>query len=153
MVRMSDLPEGEVEFLTETECPTFDHQPWVSGPARAERRVALVSSAGLNIRGDRPFLLGSAGFRVIPDDVDPGDVLMSHVSVSYDRTGYQQDLNVILPLDRLHEMAGDGTIGSAASAHYSFMGATEPEKMEPKARELAGILKDDGVDAVVLLPV
>ena len=153
MVRMSDLPEGEVEFLEGTECPTFDSQPWVSGPPLAERRVAMVSSAGLNIRGDRPFLLGSAGFRVIPDDVDPGDVLMSHVSVSYDRTGYQQDLNTILPLDRLHELADDGTIGSAASAHYSFMGATEPEKMEPKARELAGILKDDGVDAVVLLPV
>ncbi len=153
MVRLSDLPAAEAEYLMEVECPTFDRQPWVTGPALAERRVALVSSAGLNLRGDRPFLSGSAGFRTIPDGVDPGDVLMSHVSVSYDRSGFQQDLNVILPMDRLHELAEDGTVGSAAGAHYSFMGATDPRKMEPKARQLAGILKDDGVNAVVLLPV
>lgn len=153
MVRLSELPAAEAEFLRDTDCPTFDDEPWVSGPPLAERRVAMVSSAGLNIRGDRPFLSGSAGFRVIPDDVDPGDILMSHVSVNYDRTGFQQDLNVILPLDRLHELAADGVIGSVATAHYSFMGATDPLKMEANARKLAGVMKDDGVDTVILLPV
>jgi len=153
MVRLSELPAAEARFLRDTECPSFDTEPWVTGPALAERRVAMVSSAGLHIRGDRPFLGGGAGFRIIPDDVDPGDVLMSHVSVNYDRTGFQQDLNVILPLDRLHELAADGVIGGVGSAHYSFMGATDPRKMESNARKLAGILKDDGVDAVVLLPV
>jgi D-proline reductase (dithiol) PrdB len=153
MVRLSELPAAEAQYLMEVECPTFDREPWVTGPALAERRVALVSSAGLNLRGDRPFLFGSAGFRTIPDGADPGDVLMSHVSVSYDRTGFQQDLNVVLPLDRLHELAEDGVVGSAAGAHYSFMGATDPLKMEPKALQLAGALKDDGVNAIVLLPV
>jgi D-proline reductase (dithiol) PrdB len=153
MVRLSELPAAEARFLRDVECPSFDSEPWVTGPALAERRVAMVSSAGLNLRGDRPFLPGSAGFRTIPDGVDPGDVLMSHVSVNYDRTGFQQDLNVILPLDRLRELVADGVVGGVASAHYSFMGATDPRKMESKARQLAGILKDDGVDAVVLLPV
>ncbi len=153
MARLSELPAAEAQYLMEVECPTFDREPWVTGPALAERRVALVSSAGLNLRGDRPFLSGSADFRTIPDGVAPGDVLMSHVSVNFDRTGFQQDLNVVLPLDRLHELVADGVVGGVASAHYSFMGATDPRKMEPKARQLAGILKDDGVDTVVLLPV
>lgn len=153
MVRLSELPAAEAQCLMEVECPTFDREPWVTGPVLAERRVALVSSAGLNLRGDRPFLSGSAGFRTIPDGVNHGDVLMSHVSVNYDRSGFQQDLNVVLPLDRLHELADDGILGSAAGAHYSFMGATDPRKMEPRARQLAGTLRDDGVDAVVLLPV
>ncbi len=153
MVRMSDLPEYEVEFLTSVECPTFDDEPWVAGPPLSARRVALVSSAGLNIRGERPFLSGGAGYRALPDTAAATDILMSHVSVNYDRTGYLQDLNVALPLDRLHELVEEGVVGSAATAHYSFMGATHPEKMEPKARELAATLKADGVDSVVLIPV
>ena len=78
---------------------------------------------------------------------------MSHVSSNYDRTGFQQDLNVVFPLERLQEMAAAGEIGSVADYHYSFMGATEPEELEARTRQLAGLLKADKVDAVVLLPV
>jgi D-proline reductase (dithiol) PrdB len=44
-------------------------------------------------------------------------------------------------------------IGSVAATHYSFMGATDPVQMEPHARELAGRLKQDRVDAAILPPV
>jgi hypothetical protein len=47
----------------------------------------------------------------------------------------------------------EGTIGSMADTHYSFMGATDPLQMEPHARELAGRLKQDKVDSVLLAPV
>jgi len=33
------------------------------------------------------------------------------------------------------------------------MGATEPEKMEPGVHKLATLLKKDGVNAVLLVPV
>jgi D-proline reductase (dithiol) PrdB len=59
----------------------------------------------------------------------------------------------VFPLDRLNELAAEGEIGSVAATHYSFMGATDPVQMEPHARELAGRLKADGVDAVILSPV
>jgi len=60
----------------------------------------------------------------------------------------------VLPLDRLKELAAQGVIGSVADFHYSFMGAPWPStRFEPKARELAGLLKKDKVDAAVLLPV
>jgi D-proline reductase (dithiol) PrdB len=64
-----------------------------------------------------------------------------------------QDINTVLPLDRLAELARDGVIGSVASHHYSFMGATDPRGMEDEARELAGRLKADKVDSVLLVPV
>ena len=51
---------------------------------------------------------------------------MSHISVNFDRSGFQQDLNVVFPVERLREMAADGEIGSVAD---SFMGATDPEQM------------------------
>jgi D-proline reductase (dithiol) PrdB len=49
----------------------------------------------------------------------------------------QEDWNVVFPLDRLNELVSEGTIGSVAATHYSFMGATDPVQMEPYARELA----------------
>ena len=81
------------------------------------------------------------------------DLLNSHVSINFDRTGFQEDWNVVFPIDRLNELAADGTIGSVADTHYSFMGAAEPDLIEPHARELAGHLKRDNVDAVLLAPV
>jgi D-proline reductase (dithiol) PrdB len=78
---------------------------------------------------------------------------MSHISINFDRTGFQEDWNVAFPLDRLNELAADGVIGSVARTHYAFMGATDPVEMEPHARELAGRLKADRVDAVILSPV
>jgi D-proline reductase (dithiol) PrdB len=40
-----------------------------------------------------------------------------------------------------------------AQYHYSFMGATDPAAMEPRARELAHIMRTEGVNGVVLVPV
>ena len=78
---------------------------------------------------------------------------MDHVSTSHDRTGFVQDVNIAFPLARLNELADDGVIGSVADFHYSFMGATDPKLMEPDARQLAGIMKAEGVNTVVLAPV
>ncbi|MBN33291.1 MAG: hypothetical protein CMM46_00675 [Rhodospirillaceae bacterium] len=60
---------------------------------------------------------------------------------------------MVFPLERLQELAEDGVIGSVGDFHYSFMGATDPNKMEAQARQLAGIMKADGVNTVVLAPV
>jgi len=108
---------------------------------------------GLVVRGEDPFRGRDPDFRAIPGTTKPNDPLSSHISINFDRTGFQEDWNVIFPLDRLNELATEGTIGSVAATHYSFMGATDPIQMEPYARELAGRLKADAVDAVILPPV
>jgi len=78
---------------------------------------------------------------------------MTHISTNFDRTGFQQDWNVVFPLERLRELAAEGIIGSVAAYHYSFMGATDPAEMEPAARNLALLLKGDRVDGALLVPV
>ena len=78
---------------------------------------------------------------------------MSHISVNYDRTGFQDDVNICFPLDRLREMAADGEIGSVADFHYSFMGATDPAEMKAAVDSLIGPMQAEGVNAVVLIPV
>ncbi|HXV12237.1 MAG TPA: glycine/sarcosine/betaine reductase selenoprotein B family protein, partial [Burkholderiales bacterium] len=66
---------------------------------------------------------------------------------------FQEDHNVVFPIDRLNELAQDGAIGSVAEYHYAFMGAAPIRELKPKATELAGLLKQDKVDAVLLSPV
>jgi D-proline reductase (dithiol) PrdB len=158
MARLADLPEWEREHLLHLRdgAPRFDTQPWADGPPLAQRRVALVSTAGLHRRSDRPFTggAGATEYRVIPSDAAGVDLIMSHISVNFDRSGFRADPNVVLPLDRLKELAAQGEIGSVADYHYSFMGAPWPStRFEPKAHELAGLLKKDRIDAVALLPV
>ncbi|MBG05083.1 MAG: selenoprotein B glycine/betaine/sarcosine/D-proline reductase [Rhodospirillaceae bacterium] len=153
MVRLSDLAQAERDHLINLPCPTFDTQPWAEGPPISERRVAVISTAGLQRRDDRPFSRGDADYRVFHRDTPPDEIVMSHISVNFDRSGFQQDLNVVFPVERLKEMAADGEIGSVADFGYSFMGATDPEQMEPLVREIAGFLKEDQVNAVLLAPV
>ena len=141
------------QHLEGVECPRYDTEPWVEGPPVARRRVAIISTAGLNERGGRPFALGETGYRLIRGDLDMADMVMSHVSTNFDRSGFQQDVNVIFPIDRLRELAAEGDIDSVADYHYSFMGATDPEQMAPTIEHLAPLLKKDRVDAVLLAPV
>jgi D-proline reductase (dithiol) PrdB len=153
MVSMNKLTEHYQKLLGGLECPTFESEPWVNPGPLADRRVTLISSGGIHHRDEPPFKGGDFGYRTIPADSDPKDIVMSHVSVNFDRTAFQQDLEAIFPLALLADMAADGTIGSVATDHYSFMGATDPLKMEDDARELAGRLKADNVDTAILIPV
>jgi D-proline reductase (dithiol) PrdB len=153
MTRLADLPAGQAKRLAELECPDFTTRPWITGPALSTRRVAIVTSAGLVRRGKDLFRGRDADYRAIPSDTRPEDLLISHISINFDRTGFQEDWNVIFPLDRLRDLQREGVIGSVADTHYSFMGATDPVQMETHAREVASRLKRDGVDAAVLPPV
>ncbi len=152
-MRLEKLPAPMATRLAELECPQFTTTPFVQGKPLSERRVAIVSSAGLVVRGDKVFRGRDADFRAIPATTGPNDLLCSHVSINFDRTGFQEDWNVVFPLDRLDELAAEGAIGSVAAVHYSFMGATDPVRMEANAREVAGRLKQDHVDSVLLTSV
>ena len=153
MARLDRIPEPMRSHLANLPCPSFKETAWIPGKPLSRRRVSLISTAGLHRRGDRPFQGMSGDYRVIPDDITAGDLVMSHISTNFDRTGFLQDWNVMFPLDRLREFAAEGTIGSVAAYHYSFMGATDPAEMESSARNLAMLLKGDQVDAVLLAPV
>ena len=151
--RLDELPEVEAKHLRRLECPTYEVTPALAGRPLGDRRVAIISTAGLHKRGDRSFRPGDGSYRVIPAQTPATELVMSHISVNFDRTGFQQDLNVVFPIDRLRELVADGAVGSMASVHYSFMGAFPPAAAEPHAQHLAGLLKADRVDAALLVPV
>ena len=155
MARLTDLPEWEQQHHLDKirDLPDFGDTPFVLGPPLKQRRVAIITTSGIHVKGDRPFETSSADYRIIPGDAPPSDLLMSHISVNFDRSGFQEDVNVVFPLERLRELKAEGLVGSISDFHYAFMGAAPIRTLEPKARELAGLLKRDKVDAVLLTPV
>ena len=98
--------------------------------------------------------MGAVDYRLIPGDVDFGELVVSHVSTNFDRSAYQQDPNIWFPLERLREMAEDGEIGSVSNWHYSFMGA-QPihEALSSAGEEVGRLLAADNVDVALLVPV
>ncbi len=153
MVRLEEIPEPSRSHLADLPCPSYPDRPWVQGPPLARRRIVLVSTAGLHRRQDPPFSGLTGDYRVIPGRVPVGELVMSHLSSNFDRSGFMDDPNLVFPLDRLRELVEEGFIGSLARFHYSFMGASDPRLMESAARELAGLLHGDEVTGVLLVPV
>ena len=124
-----------------------------------QARIALVTTAGLYRDGiDEPFRKvrgGDHSFRVIPDDVALATLALGQTSTAFDREPAESDRNVALPLERLHELVRRGEAGSAAPRHLSFNGSiSAPGRLiRESAPEAATLLRDDGVQGALLVPV
>jgi D-proline reductase (dithiol) PrdB len=133
--------------------------PWT--PVRkpvAESTIALVTTAGVHLKSQEPFDMedqhGDPSFRDIPADTPRADLMITHKY--YDHSLADRDINVVLPLDRMRELAAERRIGGIAPRAYGFMGHIDGPHVttliERTAPEVARRLKTDGVDAAVLTP-
>jgi len=127
-----------------------------------ECTVALISTAGIARKDDPPFdqdgerrnpWWGDPSFRKIPLGTTEKDIRVYHLHI--DPKFGEEDLDVLLPMRRLTELASEGVMGRPAATHYSFMGyLLDPtELMETSAPAIAASLHEEHVDAVVLVPV
>ena len=155
MVRLADLPPDERQHLIAKNMEPL--RPPVFVAARkplSQRRVALITTAGLHTRDEPSFDLMDASYRVIPGNLHDDELVMSHSSVNFDRSGFQEDLNVVFPIDRFRELVDERIVGSLADTHFSFMGSLVlPPMLEAGARHVASLLRKDGVDTAFLTPV
>ena len=134
--------------------PEFAETAFTKPRALRDARVAIVTSAALYREGDPPFAVPDVHFETIPDSAR--DLKLGHVSPNFDRAGFAADLNVVYPVDRLHELADRGAIGSVADFHYSFAGNQSDTVSEVRldtGPACAQKLREDGVDVVLLTPV
>ncbi|HEY5341301.1 MAG TPA: glycine/sarcosine/betaine reductase selenoprotein B family protein [Candidatus Aquilonibacter sp.] len=122
--------------------------------ALSASRVAIVTTAGLHRREDRPFTAGDPTYRVIPSETPASQIVQSHTSIGFDRTAVLEDINVVFPIDRLREMVAAGRIGELAPAFYSFMGAQRDMSVikGQTGPEVAARLLEAAVDVVLLTP-
>ena len=151
MTKISEMPAVGRSFISDLKLPSFEYLAWTPPVPAQSRRVSIVSTAAVSRRGEKPFSWLAKDHRSFHRT--DRDLVMTHVAVEFDRSAWQQDLNVIIPLDRLEEMAESGEIGSVADGHYSFMGAADPVTMEKSARAVADQMKHEGVNTVFLIPI
>ena len=120
----------------------------------AEARVAIVTSAALHRPDQDRYAPDDTGFRAL--DRDDRDIVMGHWSPNFDHTGFQLDLNVVYPIDRIEELAADGVIGDVAPRHFAFAG-NQPDTVSELRLDTGPVcaneLLADAVDVVVLTPV
>ena len=153
MPRLEDIPASTREAVAALACPPFPGTPWVAAAPLARRTVAILTSAALHPRSELPFAPGSTEVRMLPASLPAADIVMSHISINYDRVGFARDINVAYPIDRLRELAAEGVIGRVAPVHFSVMGSTDPTTMGATVDAIAARAKTEGIDAILLCPV
>ena len=159
MPKLAVLSEIQRKSMQMFPCIEHDDTPWspMAKPL-SESKLALVTTAGLHLRTDEPFISdhrnGDTSFRVIPRSAGAADIIQSHTSLAFDHTGIYRDINVTFPIDRLPELVHQKKIGSLSDNYYSFMGAPTDVTgiIEESGPEVARRLKEEGVEVVLLTP-
>jgi D-proline reductase (dithiol) PrdB len=155
MPRLDRLPEASRRTLLSFPAQVNQTAPFtrLARPLGA-CRPAIVTTAGLHRRGDRPFEPGDQTYRVIASDTPTVEIIQSHTSIGFDRAAIMRDINVSFPIDRLRELVARGALGALAPACYSFMGALrDVARLEREtAPEVARRLREEGADVVLVTP-
>jgi len=124
--------------------------------------VALLSSAGVALKTDQPFdqkierrdpWFSDPSYRVLPRTASASGVRVYHLHIN--PSFAEQDLNCVMPIERLNELETLGEVGRSALSHYSYMGYTlRPEALlQRSVPDIIRRLHEEQVDAVVLVPV
>ena len=124
--------------------------------------VSLVSSAAIALKASQPFdqniersdpWFSDPSYRLLPRTVRTGETCVYHLHIN--PAFAEQDLNTVIPVERLNELAARGEIGGSAPSHYSYVGYTmRPERLlRESVPSIVRQLREEHVDAVVLVPV
>lgn len=164
--------QGQAEAYAVQRGYDYDEGPFhVLQKPVARSKLALLTSSGHYVEGCDPRPLGVADmtqqeaerrvFEFLKAEPQlseiPLNVSMERLRVrhgGYDIRGAQADPNVNFPLQRLQELRQEGHIGDLLPTAYSFVGACSQTKLlKNDGPRWAVKLKDQGVEAVLLVPV
>ncbi len=145
--------------------PHFDHEPvWAEfDKPLEEATIGLLSSAGIFVEGEqegfdvererREPTWGDPTLRAIRSDVAQADIGATHLHIRTD--DLLADVDVALPINRLHELVAEGWIGASATEHFSVMGF-QAEGAEvwrtTTGPEIAARCHAAEIDALILAP-
>lgn len=116
-----------------------------------ESVVAFLTAGGVHLKSQTPFALaGDFSFREIPGDARADELMVTHGG--YDNGDVNRDINAMMPVDRLRELAAEGVIGKVAPRLIGFMGGGgNVKKFEDETGpNIARVLKEDKVDIALL---
>lgn len=123
-------------------------------------KIGLVTTGGVHHPDDAPFhrkeesAIGDGSWRRLDLPRLQDDYAITHDW--YEAQDARKDLNLVLPYQRLTELAAEGVIGSVHPVGVGIMGHTEGKEEQRlelvSAPEIAGLMQGEAVDAVLLVP-
>lgn len=128
--------------------------PWTTlRKPLSECRVALASSGGVYLEGQEPFhFKDDASMREIPSDVDVSRLRIAHFG--YPVADAQRDPNCVFPIERVRELAVEGTIGELGPRAFTFMGGIYSQRrvLADLVPAILAKVKEDAIDLFYLVP-
>jgi Glycine/sarcosine/betaine reductase selenoprotein B (GRDB) len=149
----------------------FDDRPFTPlAKPLSETTLGLVTSSGHFVSGDdqsaldqddltqewavariNEFLRAVPVLNEIPRDLAPEEIRVRHPG--YDIRSVSHDLGVALPRGPLVEAEDAGRIGRLASTLFSFVGACSQGRLKNELDEWVQRWKNEGIEALFLVPV
>ena len=150
---------------------TYEDRPFTQLPGELrELTVGLVTSSGHYVAGEDPrpfgiedmtqeesirriddFMRSVPELTAIPRDTSTADLLVRHPG--YDIRSVARDPGVAFPRSVLVEAEHAGRIGALAGTLYSFVGAVAQGRLRKVIPNWIERWKNDGVQALLLVPV
>ena len=159
MTTMDKLNPQLRTFLQLYKWHQIDPIPWAA-PTKplSQSRVGLVVMACMVMPDQPPFDAegpeNDASIRYVPSDTDPRTLVNTYPAQAFDHSGLQADPNLLVPIDRLHEMEYAGEIGELAPRVVSLCGHLPKPRalIEESAPDIARLFAGDRVDTVICVP-
>jgi hypothetical protein len=144
--------------------PAEEDAVWAPfGKRLADSRIALLTSAGLYLKGTQESFdlgreqthpeWGDPTWRRIPADADRSEIAVAHLHINDE--DLLTDPEIVLPAKALAQLIADGVVGSATSEHISVMGYQERSLegwRQETLPELIVQLRDQNADGLILAP-
>ena len=147
----------------------LSNPPWASlKRPLGEAAIALFTSGAVRRLEDQPYIASGYSYeqalanpakaydrnpslRIIPGNIDCSCLVVEHIA--YDVRAARRDINVIFPIERLRELAGNGNVCQIANYHYAFSGLTNLQTLSEQVLPTwAQKIATAGADAVLLTP-
>ena len=140
-------------FETELALPQFESIPPAPRVKNIKKaKIAVVSDGGLVPKGNPHHFKMSQNTVFAAYDIEPfvgNPFWIAHSG--YHHSAVRGDVNRLIPVDVLREMAAEGVYGSLLPVFYSTSGnTTTVQSARAMGRGIAEKLRESGVDAVIL---
>ena len=133
--------------------------PWTAPkkPLR-DATVALITTGGVHLRSEPPFDMsdrdGDPICREVPSNAEPAQLVITHDY--YNHKDADNDVNLVLPIERLRELVAHGALAGVHDVCFSFMGHIDGPHVktltENTAPRVADKIVEANIDYTLLVP-
>lgn len=146
----SDKAKRYEDYASEYKFDQTEPTPWM--PLKRDLKdckVAIITTAGLLLKKQPQYNAGE--FMELPVSFKKSDLVISHTG--FDSSAARKDINVIVPVDRLIELAEQRFFAELNETFFSFLGTNGNfGAFTASATQVAEKLKSYNVDAAFIFP-